>query len=95
MRLFLALCLALFATSPQAQTMPCAPRAKLLDMLAKAEQTRRAVGQAGQAIMETFASEAGAWSITISLPDGRMCLLANSQDFIARDELFPATGTAL
>jgi hypothetical protein len=95
MRLFLVLCLALFTTSLQAQTMPCAPRAHVLDMLAKAEQTRRAVGHAGQAVMETFASDAGDWTITISLPDGRMCLLANGQDYTARDELFPASGTAL
>ena len=95
MRLFLALCFAVCASTAQPQTMPCAARAKVLDMLAKAEQTRRAVGHAGQAIMETFASEAGAWTITVSLPDGRMCLLANGQDYTARDELFPASGTAL
>lgn len=95
MRLFLVLFFALFATSPQAQTMPCAPRAKVLDMLAEAAQTRRAVGHAGQAIMETFASDKGVWTITISLPDGRMCLLANGQDYTSRDEPFPASGTAL
>ncbi|NBB97114.1 MAG: hypothetical protein GVY34_02935 [Alphaproteobacteria bacterium] len=95
MRLSLALCLAVFASHAQAQTMPCAPRGQVLDMLAQAEQTRRAVGHAGRAVMETFASDTGAWTITISLPDGRMCLLANGQDYAARDELFPASGTAL
>jgi len=95
MRLSLALCLAVFASQAQAQTMPCAPRAQVLDMLAQAEQTRRAVGHAGQALMETFASDAGAWTITISLPDGRMCLLANGQDYTARDEVFPASGRAI
>lgn len=95
MRLSLVLCLAVFASQAQAQTMPCAPRAQVLDMLAQAEQTRRAVGHAGQAVMETFASDAGAWTITISLPDGRMCLLANGQDYTARDEVFPASGRAI
>ena len=95
MRLSLALCLAVFASAAQAQTMPCGSRAQVLDMLAQAEQTRRAVGHAGQAVMETFASDVGAWSITISLPDGRMCLLANGQDYTARDEVFPASGRAI
>jgi hypothetical protein len=46
--------------------------------------------------METFANaDSGAWTITISLPDGRMCLLANGQDYTAQDELFPASGIAL
>ena len=95
MRLSLALCLAVCASHAQAQTMPCAPRAQVLDMLSQAEQTRRAIGHAGQAGMETYASDTGTWTITISLPDGRMCLLANGQDYTARDELFPASGTAL
>ena len=94
MRLSLAFCLTVFASHAQAQTMPCAPRTQVLDMLAQAEQTRRAIGLAGQAIMETYASDAGAWTITISLPDGRMCLLANGQDYTARDEVFPASGRA-
>lgn len=75
MRLYLAMC----AGAAQAQTMPCVPRAKVLKMLAQAEQTRRAVGHAGRAVMETIASDAGAWTIAISQPDGRMCLLANGK----------------
>ncbi|SUZ30691.1 hypothetical protein ROE7235_00417 [Roseibaca ekhonensis] len=96
MRQLIALCLAVSATGAQAQTMPCASRAQVLDMLSQAEQTRRAVGHAGQAVMETFANaETGAWTITVSLPDGRMCLLANGQDFTARDEVFPTSGRAI
>lgn len=95
MRLSFALSLAVLASPVQAQTMPCAPRAQVLDMLAQAEQTRRATGLAGQVLMETYASDAGAWTITISLPDGRVCLLANGQDYAARDELFPASGRAI
>lgn len=95
MRCIIVLCLSFLATGTPAQAMPCAPRAKVLDMLAQGEQTRRATGFAGQAMMETFANtKTGAWTITISLPDGRMCLLANGQDFAARDELFPASGRA-
>lgn len=96
MRLSLALSLAVFAYPAQAQTMPCAPRAAVLDMLKASEQTRRAIGLAGQAVMETFANgQTGAWTITVSLPDGRMCLLANGQDFAAREEVFPASGRAI
>jgi hypothetical protein len=94
MRHILAVCLFLLAAPVQAQTIPCAARAKVLDMLAQAEQTRRAMGQSGQTVMETFAAKSGAWTITISLPDGRMCLLASGQDYTARDELFPASGRA-
>lgn len=95
MRQLIAFCLAACATAAQAQPMPCAPRAQVLDMLSQSEQTRRAVGHTGQAVMETFANaKTGAWTITVSLPDGRMCLLANGQDFTAREEVFPPSGRA-
>ena len=82
MRLSLALCLAVFATHAQAQTMPCGPRAQVLDMLAQAEQTRRAVGHAGRAVMDTFASETRAhtardrrYHLSCFLPEGAaVCL---------------------
>ncbi len=57
-------------------------------------ETRRAVGIAGQAaVMELFAAETtGTWSITMTLPDGRMCLMASGSNFEAIAEELPAKG---
>ena len=46
-------------------------------------ETRRSIGIAGQAaVMELFASDAtGTWSITLTLPDGRMCLMASGSNY--------------
>ena len=73
-----------------AQGMQCAPRAAVLSMLAQQTQSRQAIGLAGRAVMEVFADSASMrWTITVTLPDGRMCLLANGQAFEATDEVFP------
>ena len=57
-------------------------------------ETRRAIGLAGEAaIMELYASGAtGTWSITITLPDGQMCLMASGSGFEALTEGLPAPG---
>ncbi|WP_235019340.1 hypothetical protein [Tabrizicola flagellatus] len=57
-------------------------------------ETRRSVGIAGQAaVMEVYASdETGTWSITMTLPDGRMCLMASGSDYEAVTEGLPAGG---
>ncbi len=95
-RLFLVCVMLLFPAPALAQNMQCAPRDAVLSMLAKQEQTRRAMGLAGRAVMELFAHADGSlWTLTITLPDGRTCLLANGSDFSARDEAFPASGTRL
>jgi hypothetical protein len=51
-------------------------------------ETPRAVGLAGAAaVMELFASDVtGTWSITMSLPDGRMCLMASGDGYEAVSE---------
>jgi hypothetical protein len=43
------------------------------------------LGLAGEAaVMELFASDAtGTWSITMTLPDGRMCLMASGSGYEA------------
>jgi hypothetical protein len=48
-------------------------------------ETRRALGLAGEAaVMELYASDAtGTWSITMTLPDGRMCLMASGSGYEA------------
>lgn len=57
-------------------------------------ETRRAIGIAGQAaVMEFFAAdETGTWSITMTLPDGRMCLMASGSNYEEVTENLPATG---
>lgn len=93
-RVLLALVLLLCPLPAMAQSMQCAPRDAVLSMLAKQAQTRRAMGLAGNAVMELFAQTDGnLWTLTVTFADGRMCLLANGTDFSARDEAFPARGT--
>lgn len=57
-------------------------------------ETRRALGLAGtQAVMELFASDTtGSWTITVTLADGQMCLMASGSGFEALDEELPARG---
>jgi hypothetical protein len=57
-------------------------------------ETRRTVGIAGQAaVMELYASdETGTWSITMTLPDGRMCLMASGSNHEVVTEELPAKG---
>ncbi|TVP72366.1 MAG: hypothetical protein EA339_07055 [Rhodobacteraceae bacterium] len=88
--------LAAFAPAPAlSQSLQCAPRAQVLDMLAKQEQTRRALGQAGVAMMELFAEDDSQhWTLTVTFRDGRTCLLARGIGYEARDEVFPKPGTA-
>lgn len=92
-------CLVLFAVfvAPafplSAQSLQCASRSKVLDMLAADAQMPHAVGLAGQAVMELFAGPNSAqWTITVTLPDGRMCLLARGTAFEALLEAMPLPG---
>jgi hypothetical protein len=57
-------------------------------------ETRRAVGIAGQdAVMELFAADStGTWSITMTLPDGMMCLMASGSGYEALTDELPAKG---
>jgi len=68
----------------QAEQQPqCAPRDVVLEQLAGAYgESRRAIGlNANNTIMELFASEAGSWTITITLPNGLTCLAAAGEAF--------------
>ncbi|WP_296478170.1 hypothetical protein [Roseinatronobacter sp.] len=79
-----------------AQTNQCGPRDMVLNMLAAQDQARRAIGLAGRVVMEVFAApESAHWTITVTLADGRMCVLATGIAFEAVSELMPIQGTAL
>lgn len=70
-----------YAQSPQA----CAPRAEILKHLAgKYREQPIAVGIAdnGGAVLELLASENGVtWTLLLTLPNGRSCLVATGQDW--------------
>lgn len=73
----------------------CDSRETVVALLAdRYGETRRAIGIAGDAaVMELFAADAtGTWSITMTLPDGTMCLMASGATYEAITEDLPAKG---
>lgn len=87
---------AVLAATQVAHSAPqCDSREAVTALLAdRYNETRRAVGIAGQsAVMELYAStETGTWSITMTLPDGMMCLMASGSNYEAVTEELPAKG---
>lgn len=87
---------AVLAASQIAHSAPqCDSREAVTALLAdRYNESRRAIGIAGQsAVMELFAAnETGTWSITITLPDGQMCLMASGSNYEAVTEELPAKG---
>ncbi len=76
----------------------CDSRDNVIALLAdRYGETRRAVGLAGDAaIMELYAADAtGTWSITATLPDGQMCLVASGSRYEAVAEPLPAPGESI
>ncbi len=76
----------------------CGTRDQLTALLSdRYGETRRAVGLAGEAaVMELFAAEAtGTWTITLTLPDGQMCLMASGQGFEPLSDPLPARGARI
>ena len=76
---------AVLAATQIAHSAPqCDSREAVTALLAdRYAETRSAVGIAGQAaVMELYASdETGTWSITMTLPDGIMCLMASGSNY--------------
>jgi len=70
-----------------AQTrMVCGDRGKIISHLeSKYGETRRSIGLAqGQGIFEVYASdESGTWTIVLTKPSGRTCLMAAGEAFQA------------
>lgn len=65
-----------------AQSANCGARSAVVDRLSSHfGETRRGLGLgSGNRVVEVFASdETGTWTITVTLPDGRMCLVASGQ----------------
>jgi hypothetical protein len=62
----------------------CGKRDTVLSRLAdKFGETRRSLGLgANNGVVEIFASDdTGSWTITVTMPDGRMCLVASGQSY--------------
>ncbi|CTQ31378.1 hypothetical protein [Jannaschia rubra] len=80
--LLTGLALALTALPGRADDAACGARSTVVARLASHfGETRRGIGL-GQAnrVVEVFASDAtGSWTVAVTLPDGRMCLLATGQ----------------
>jgi len=79
MRIFVALlALLFFSTSVYAQGVFCGPRAKIIESLEgthKDFQSARGLSANGN-MLEVFSSEAGAWTILMTRPDGLSCVAA-------------------
>lgn len=93
-RLAVAVLFASIACAAGAQTMPCAPRERVLGfVIDERGEARLAVAQAARgATIELYAGDSGTWTILLHLPDGRTCLMANGQGFEATAGLQPARG---
>lgn len=99
MREFLALAgffsLMIAGTAADAQAAGCAPRGQVMERLAETYgETRRAIGLGGDnAVMEVFASDStGSWTITVTLADGTMCLVASGMAYEALADALPPPG---
>ena len=83
------------AETPQTAAQ-CDTREKVTTLLAERYgETRRAMGVAGAtAVMELYASDStGTWTITVTMVDGQMCLMASGQGYEAMNDPLPAKGT--
>lgn len=75
---------AVMGATPVMAQQACGARDAVLDRLAtKYGETRRGMGLgSNNAIMEVFASDdTGSWTITVTMPDGRMCLVASGNSY--------------
>jgi hypothetical protein len=82
---FLLLALPAQAQSAATARAACGPRDAVIERLAaRFGETRRGLGlssgQGRNGVIELFASdETGSWTVTLTLPDGRTCLLASGR----------------
>jgi hypothetical protein len=73
---------------------PCAVRSAVVGQLAETyREARKGIGMSGgNAVVELFVSEAGTWTVTVTLPSGMTCLIASGQGWEALAEPLPAKG---
>ena len=92
----LGLATLLSAALPASAAPRCGPRADVLDMLAeKYDETRRGVGISGPTqVLEVFASVKGTWTVVVTDPAGRTCLVASGRSWEDLREMLPPDGEA-
>lgn len=75
--------LALLAPSEAAAQASCGPRDQLVKLLAeryKEDPVGIGLTQPGQ-VLEVFASQGGTWSMLMTMPDGKTCLIAAGENW--------------
>ncbi|MEE4121091.1 MAG: hypothetical protein V2I65_18995 [Paracoccaceae bacterium] len=87
----------LAAASVEAQQNPqtCGQREAIVKQLAEGYgESRQSIGlRSDNAVMEVFASEdTGTWTITVTMPNGLMCLVATGRAFETLDEALEPAG---
>ncbi|MFN3293392.1 MAG: hypothetical protein ACK414_08055 [Gemmobacter sp.] len=93
---FAGLILATHASHGQTMPQTCGPRAEVLAVLSdKYHETRRGMGLAGpSSVVELFASaRTGSWTVTVTLPDGRTCLIVSGEGWEPMADGLPAKGS--
>jgi hypothetical protein len=77
-----AVALMVLAVPARAEGQGCAPRETVVERLStRFNETRRGIGlRGGDRVLEVWASEAaGSWTVTVTMPDGRTCVMASGQ----------------
>lgn len=76
---------ALVTSGSAAQPARCGARADIVEQLEQRYgESQRALGiAADQRLVEVFASDGGSWTILLTDPRGRSCLMAAGRDFQA------------
>ena len=85
----------IFAADVQAQEVQCSPRNDAIRILTDDfGETRRAMALDNRGIVEIYASaETGTWTVTLTTPAGRTCLLAAGEHWTPNPGA-PSTGMA-
>ena len=79
-----------------AAALRCGPRAEVLEMLSERyDETRRGIGISGPTqVLEVYASESGTWTVLVTDPQGRSCLVASGRSWEDLREMLPPEGDA-
>ena len=90
----------ILASAAQAFSQPaqrsCGMRDQVVQTLAdRYGETRQSIGLgSNNRVIEVFASlETGTWTITVTMPNGTMCLVASGQAFETVADAVPANGS--
>ena len=82
-------------SSADAQTPQCAAHDDVMNGLAvNFAETRQSIGMASdQTLMELYANtDAGSWTLIVTLPNGMSCLVASGTDYETVKEALPPAG---